>query len=1024
MMMRKNLLSLLFAVIIGMQAFAQDKTVSGKVTSADDGTPLPGVSVSVKGTSRGTTTDASGVYKISVSGNATLIFSFIGFTSQQVGVNNRTIIDLQLASDAQELSEAVVVGYGTQSRRTLTGSQASVKGSEIATMPTNSFDKALQGRAAGVQILGANGTPGGAAQVRVRGVGTIKGGTDPLYVVDGVQINSNSGSAAFTSSNPLNYLNPNDIESIEVLKDAASAAIYGAAAANGVVLITTKKGKSGATKVSFDYFTGMVEPTQYLDVLNTQEWIAVRNEALINQSPTTEPGAAMRTTLGAIRLDPALTTDQIAALPTYDWQKESYVSGRTNNYSISLNGGSEKSTFYLSGSYNGTDANVRNVDYKGGNINAKISNKVTSRLTVDNSINLSSFIQRGQFGGPGGGSFLGSPTFSAPLILPHNPFYKDDGTYYGTPADGGIAGILNQNVLMVSDLNKIESRVNQAIASTVLTYKIMKGLSFRPSASIDYRFIKGFNFQDPRTADAFNVRGRIQNQNTENINFILNAVVNYDKQISSVHNISALAGAEYRKDQSENVQQSAEGIPTPQFTVAGAAANPITTFASWSAFKKAGVFGRVSYDYAGKYLLGLTARYDGSSRFGANNLWGFFPGISAGWDLSQEAFLKNNAYVNQLKLRVSYGSLGADQIGNFDSRGLYGGGFNYGGVSGIAPTQLANPNLRWEQNITTNFAIDYGLFNNRVQGSLEYFIRTSKDLILDRPVTWLSGYSTISENVGELQNKGLEFDIKTVNIDKSANNRGFKWTTSFNFTQIDNKVTKLYDTLTTLPGRAVDGWIKIGYPVNSIYTAEYAGVNPATGRAMWYDNNGNIIYRLAGNPDSYSKIIGGQIPKYYGGLTNTFSFKGFDLEVFLNYEFGRTVFNNQSAFMAENGGRLFNTLRSIYENRWTTPGQITTVPRPFNGNAETLGSGITAGSRFYEDASFIRVKTLTFGYNFSRDLLKKVKIDRARLYVQGYNLYTWSKWTGFDSEFINLGSGNNGAIPQPRTITFGLQLGL
>lgn len=1020
--MKKNLLNLFWAVVFSVHVFAQDKTVSGKVTSSDDGTPLPGVSVSVKGTSKGTTTDAAGIYKISAAPNATLIFSFIGFTSQQVAVNNRTIIDLQLASDAQELSEAVVVGYGTQSRRTLTGSQVSVKGSDLATMPTNTFDKALQGRAAGVQVLGANGTPGGAAQVRVRGVGTIKGGTDPLYVVDGVQINSSSTSAAFTSTNPLNYLNPNDIESIEVLKDAASAAIYGAAAANGVVLITTKKGKSGATKINLDYYTGYVQPTKYLDVLNTQEFIKVRTEAQVNQG--TEAGAALKATLGGIRLDQNLTPEQIAALPTYDWQKEAYKSGKTSNYNISLSGGSEKATFYLSGTYSLSEANVRNVDYKGGNINAKVSNKISSRLSIDNSINLSSFIQRGQFGGPGGGSFLGSPTFSSPLILPNNPIFKDDGTYYGTPADGGIAGILNQNVLMVSDLNKIQSRTNQVIASTVLTYKIMKGLSFRPSASVDYRYIKGFNFQDPRTADAFNVKGRIQDQNAENINILFNGVLNYDTRISSVHNINALVGAEFRRDQFENTQQSAEGIPTPQFTVAAAAANPITTFASWTAYKKAGIFGRASYDYAGKYLLGLTARYDGSSRFGANNLWGFFPGISAGWDLSQEAFLRNNAYVNQLKLRASYGSLGSDQIGNFDSRGLFGGGFNYGGVSGIAPTQLSNPNLKWEKNITTNFALDYGLFNNRVQGSLEYFIRTSKDLILDKPVTWLSGYSTISENVGELQNKGLEFDIRTVNIDKSANNKGFKWTTSFNFTQIDNKVTKLYDTLTTLPGRAVDGWIKVGYPVNSIYTAEYAGVNPATGRAMWYDNNGNIIYRLAGNPDSYSKIIGSQIPKYYGGFTNSFSYKGFDLEVFFNYEFGRTVFNNQSAFMAENGGRLFNTSQYIFDNRWTTPGQITTVPRPFNGNTELLGSGITAGSRFYEDASFIRLKTATFGYNFPSAILKRVKIDRARLYVQGYNLKTWSKWTGFDSEFINLGSGNNGTIPQPRTVTFGLQLGL
>jgi TonB-dependent starch-binding outer membrane protein SusC len=821
----------------------------------------------------------------------------------------------------------------------------------------------------------------------------------------------------------LNFINPNDVESIEILKDAASAAIYGSAAANGVVLITTKKGKSGKTKVNFDYYTGIVEPTKYLDVLNTQEWIKVRTEALINQAPTTELAAALRTVLGSVRLDPNLTADQVAALPTYDWQREAYVAGKTNSYNISLNGGSEKTTFYLSGSYNTNDANVRNVDYRGGNISAKLSNKVSSRVSIDNSITLSSFVQRGQFGGPNGGSFLGSPTFAAPLILPMNPIFKEDGTYFGPQAEGGIAGILNQNVLMVSDLNKINARTNQVLTSSVLTYKILDGLTFRPSASLDYRYIVGTNFQDPRTPDAFNVKGRIANQNTENINYIFNGVLSYDRKIDTRHSLNTLIGGEYRNDQFQNYQQTAEGIPSPEFTVAAAAANPITTFGFRSGFKKAGIFGRVNYDFSDKYLFSVTARYDGSSRFGANNQWGFFPGVSAAWDISQENFLKTQTYISLLKLRASYGSLGADQIGNFDSRGLFGGGFNYGGVSGIAPTQLANPNLRWEQSVTTNFALDYGFLNNRVQGSAEYFIRTSKDLILDKPVSFTNGYSTISENVGEVKNKGFEFDIKTVNFNQGGNG-GFKWVSSFNFTQIDNKVTKLYDTLTTLPGRAINEWIKIGSPINSVYTAQYAGVNPATGRPMWYDAAGNIIYRLAGNPDSYSRIIGTQIPRYYGGFTNNLSMKGFDVEVFFNYEFGRTMLNNQSSFMAENGGRLFNSTQNIYEERWTTPGQITSVPRPINGNSEVLGSGVTAGSRFYEDASFIRLKTLTFGYSLPDAVIKRAHMSKARVYIQAYNLKTWSKWTGFDSEFISLGNGNNGAIPQPKTLTFGIQLGL
>ncbi|MDR6560809.1 MULTISPECIES: TonB-dependent receptor [unclassified Arcicella] len=1016
-MNKKLLLSFVFLLALVFRVAAQDRTVTGKVTSAEDGSALPGVSVGVKGSTRGTVSAADGSYKINVSGNATLTFTFVGFKKAEIPAGTKSIVNVSLSSDVSDLEEVVVVGYGTQSRRTLTGSQASVKGSDIASIPVQTFDRALQGRAAGVQISGSNGVPGGQVQVRIRGVGSIKGGTDPLYVVDGVQINTTS-SSVYASTNPLSYLNPNDIENIEILKDAASAAIYGAAAANGVVLVTTKKGKAGKTSITLDYNTGYVEPTKYLDVLNTQEWIKLRTEAIMNQTGSTE-ASARTSALTGVRLSGTLSDAEIAALPTYDWQKEAYQSGKTNNYNFSMNGGNDKTTFFLSGAYNQSDANVRNIDYKGGNFSAKINNKVSSHVSVDASINLSSFNQRGTFGGPNGGSFLGSPSFSSPLILPMNRIYNDDGSYFGTPADGGIAGVLNQNVLMVSDLNKINSRTNQLISSLGLTFKIIDGLTFRPYASLDYRTINGYNFQDPRTADAFNVKGRIASQQFELINFLTNATVMYDKVIKNDHKIGALVGVEYRQNTQENYQATAEGIPTPQFTTQSSAANPISVFSSWTGFKKAGVFTRLSYDYKNKYFLGLTARYDGSSRFGADNLYGFFPGVSAGWDISGEDFLKNNASVSQLKLRASYGTLGNDQIGNFDSRGLYGGGANYNGLSGISPSSLSNASLRWERNTTSNFALDYGFFNSRVQGSIEYFVRTSSDLLLDQPVPQTSGFSTISNNLGELQNKGLEFSIKTINVDRG----GFKWTTDFNITKINNKITKLYDTLTTLPGRAVDEQIKIGQPLNSIYVAQYAGVNPATGRAMWYDNAGNIIYRLAGSVDSYSKIIGSQIPNLYGGFTNDFSYKGFDLNILFTYEYGRTAFNNQSSFMFENGGRTFNTLRSVYESRWTTPGQITSTPRPINGNAETLGSGITAGSRVYEDASYIRLKTVSLGYNIPKTALSKFGLASARVYVQGYNLYTWTKWSGFDAEWTNLGSGNTGIVPQPRVVTAGVKLG-
>ncbi len=979
----------------------------------------------MKGTTRGTTTDANGQYRLSeVPTGATLVITSIGYQRQEVEAGTRTTLDVTLQSDFSQLNEVVVVGYGTQRRSSLTGSQAGVRGADIANIPVQTIDRALQGQVAGVQIVGANGAPGGQVQVRIRGVGSIKGGTDPLYVVDGVQLNTGSNSA-FASTNPLAFLNPNDIESIEILKDAAAAAIYGAAAANGVVLITTKRGKAGKTNVTLDTYTGYVEPIRYLDVLNTQEFIQVRTEAVRNQNPALTQAAALSSVLGAIRQPTDLTDAAIAALPTYDWQRESYKRGRNTFVSLALDGGNDKTTFRISGSFSKADANVRNINLVSGNLGARITTKVNNRLTIEEGINLSSFNQKGPFGGPTGGSFLGSPTFSSPLILPFNPIYKDNGDYFGYPNDNpaGLAGILNQNVILVSDLNKINSRTNQMVGNLSATYKITEGLSFRPYASLDYRTVKGVNFQDPRTADAFNVRGRVQNQEFERINFLTNATLNYDRSINETHNFNALLGAEYRSDVQTNVQLSAENVPTPDFSTAASAANPITTFGSVTGFRKAGIFGRVNYNFKEKFLVGLTARYDGSSRFGANNQFGFFPGLSLGYDVAKESFLKNAQAFSQLKLRASYGALGNDQIGNFDSRGLFDAGFNYNAISGIAPTQLSNPDLRWERNVTTNFGLDYGFFNGRIQGSVDYYIRTSKDLLLDQPVSWTNGYGLITRNVGEVQNKGIEFDITTTNL----NVGGFRWTTNFNVAYIQNKVTKLYDTLSVLPGRNLDEQIRIGYPINSVYVAQYAGVNPATGRAMWYDNADNILYRLTGNPDSYSRVIGAQIPKWTGGFRNTLSYKGLELVVLFTYEFGRTAFNNQTAFLSENGGRLFNGLRDTYTYRWTTPGQLTNVPRPISGNAETLGSGVTtsAGSRFYEDASYIRLKTATLAYNLPEGWVRRVKLSRVRVYAQAYNLFTWTKWTGFDPEFFSQnGNGNNGLVPQTRNITFGLTLGL
>ena len=1030
--MRRNLLnSLLLSLLFCLPLLAQDVSVSGRVTSSDDSSVLPGVSVQVKGTTRGTTTDASGDFKISVPANARLVFSYIGFNPQEVAVGNRSTVNVSLQSNAQDLGEVVVTGYGgTVNRREFTGASSKVAGATIQNLPVGSFDKALAGRAAGVQVTSANGTPGGAVQIRIRGVGSISAGSDPLYVVDGIQLN-NINNASVTSNNPLAFLNPSDIESIEILKDAAAASIYGSQAANGVVLVTTKRGKAGKTQVTLNYYKGIAEPLKQLDVLNSQEFIALRIQSRINGGQTAE--AARASVLGTIRQTGASDAD-IAALPTYDWQKEAFRRGTTDNYELSLNGGNEKTRFFVSGSYFKQSANVINVDFVRGTFNTTLSHTINPKLTIEQTLKLSTNTQRGQQGSPNGGSFLGSSAFSSSLFLPTVPIYNPDGTFYGTPDQGGTPGILNQNIIQVSSLNDIKATTNQINGGLTLNYKVLPELTIRPFVSIDYRSIKSRYFTDPRTADAYVVRGRLFDLYNQNINFLTNVTANYTKTFATKHDVSALLGAEYRSDINEQNFSTTTNVPTPDFRYGSAGALPTSIGGGWTGYHKASVFGNLKYNYNRKYDLSLIARLDGSSRFGANNRYGFFPSASAAWLVSEESFLKGNRYLSELKVRASYGTTGNDQLGsafgsnNFPSLGLYSAGFDYNGAAGFAPSQLANPDLKWETNTTANLGLDFGFFGNRLTGSVDVFQRTSKDLLLSVNLPSTSGYTTISRNAGSVENKGLEIELNSINLQSGP----FKWKSSFNITFIRNKVTKLYDGIAPLQNP--DSAITVGYtdyygvgrtailgqPLQVQYTTQYAGVNPANGRPMFYDYAGNITYSPQ-NPRDL-KFLGSELPKFYGGFSNSFSYGGLTLDVFFQYDYGRRSLNSQTSFLSELSGRDFNTLRSVYDRRWQKPGDITDVPRTINGNIETRGISSLSGSRTLEDASYLRLKQVTLGYDVPAAFSSRVRVSKARIYVQAANLLTWTKWTSYDPEFLNLGAGSSGVIPNSKTYTAGVNL--
>jgi TonB-linked SusC/RagA family outer membrane protein len=1013
--MRKILLLGLTLFLVNAMAFAQGRVITGTVTSTEDGLGVPGATVLVKGTTIGTATDIDGKYTINVpAGSNVLVFTFVGLTSQEVNIGNRSMINVALESDVTALSEVIVTGYGTQPKREVTGAVSSVKGDAIQNLPLQSFDRALQGRASGVQVRSSNGLPGGAVNIRIRGVGSINAGNEPLFIVDGVQLN-NQSNASFTQSNPLAFLNPNDIESMEILKDAASAAIYGSQAANGVVIITTKKGKQGKAKFEFNAFSGETQPMKFLDVLGGAEWYGMRRDAFIN-SGVANPEANALNNMGRLPSNwttltrPALDALGLA-LPTYDWQREVMGAGKLNNYEMSVSGGDEKTTFFLSGSYNYQQASFKPVDFERGTVRIALTHQATKRLSIETNMNLSTFQQNVPFAVEG--SFLGSPAFSSSAVLPHNAIYNEDGTF-----NTAIRGVLGQNVVLVNTYNSGLQRTNTAVGNLITNYKIAKNLTFRSLFGLDYRLLQGDNYRDPRTPDGAGVRGRSSVQSDWRTRFITTQTLNWNKTFNGVHNVSALAGVEYLSETREGISGSGIGFPTFQFRTIQSAATPENISGFWTGYRRASAFSSVNYDYKKKYLLTVTARYDGSSRFGTENRYGLFPSVRVGWSMVEEEFLKNSSTISEMKFRASYGLTGNDQIGNFDARGLYGGGGNYSGSAGIVPSSLANLGLSWETNNTLNLGFDFGFFENRVTGSIDAFDRRTKDLLLSQPILWTNGFGGISNNVGELQNRGLEFELSTVNIDKG----GFRWNTSFNITKIDNQILSLYSGLEFLPANP---GIAVGQPVGrsgegSVFAVEYAGVNPATGRPMWYDINGNITYLPLAADRQYQ---GSSLGTVFGGLNNTFTYKGFELTTFFTYEYGGIGGDGQYGFLRENGTRLtLNALREVNDRSWKTPGQITDIPRNVttNGGNEIRGASRNSGTAALLKYDFIRLSQLTIGYTFKPTLVSRIGLSRARIYMQGVNLWTYTDYPGYDPEFTGAGTGQ---VPLTKSYTLGVQIG-
>lgn len=998
----------------------QNNEVPGTVVDRTTKLPLIGASVKIKGTNLGTTTDQQGKFLLkNVKPEDVIQVFFIGYKQQELMLGNATRLDIALEEDMANLDAIVVTGYTVQKKREITGSISSVKASDIAGAMSTSIDGAMQGRMAGVNIQSRVGIPGAAIKVEIRGQGSISAGTEPLYIVDGLIVNTENSSST-VSSNPLANINPEDIQSIEVLKDAAAASVYGAQAANGVVLITTKKGKQGKPSVELSYRGGGVKPINLLDMMNSQQYLNARYEAIKNYNPTFTDAQVWNQVLTQSQLPTTYTAQDIAALQTYDWQRAAYTDGKTGKYDLAISGGTEKSNYRFSGSWEDTEGSIIGSDFSRGTVNLNYANKLTSRIEVLSSINLSAIKQHGPLGSAGTTTQFSAPSYANPMILPFLPIYNEDGSY--NMSYTGFPGTFTRNTLHSTELNESLEKNNSLFGNLQVKYRILDHLSLKGLVGLDYRDISARQYYDPRSIDGYQRKGILTEYQFKPITFTTSYVLQFDPQLKGKHHLNTLLGVEYRSFENQSSNVTGEGFPNHLFQQMASAATITSASSSWTGFKRLGSFFQANYNYDSKYMASGIIRYDGSSRFGSGTKFGWFPAISLGWDISREDFIANKSLINQLKLRIGYGETGNDQIGNFDSRSLYGGGVSYNGQAGIRANTLGNSKLRWERNVTLNLGLDYTLFRNKVFGAVEAYSRKSTDLLLSKPVAWAGGYNDIYQNLGEVVNQGLEFEVGSNWI----SSKNFKWTSTFNISFQRNEVKKLYDHLTELPG---DNTVRVGYSLRTFVLPQYAGVNAATGRAVWYDKTGNYTYNPGAMQTSDYAPYGfpNELPDFFGGLNNTFDYKGFSLGVFFQYDYGRTVYDNMGRTMSRKGDSQINSMLLYYNNRWTHEGQITSVPRPIDNAAERNSArGDLASTRYLQDGSYIRLKNINLAYTVPQKWSSKLKVRSAKLFVQGNNLYTWTKFTGYDPEFYVVGSNTNsntGVIPVTKSYYFGVQLG-
>lgn len=996
---------------------ANEQTVTGKVVD-ENGEALPGVTVLVKGSSKGTNTDSKGVYKIAVSENAVLVFSFVGFVKQEVEVSNKSVVNVTLVSDTKALEEVIVIGYGTVKKSDLTGSVASIGNKDIKAMPVASVDQALQARATGINVVQASGAPGGGSTVRIRGSNSINSGSEPLYVIDGFPVYPSN--SAFSSggdrqpSNIMATINPGDIESVEILKDASATSIYGSRGANGVVLITTKRGKSGGTKIEYDGSQSIQNIAKNVDVLNASDYARYQNLRALSRNQSI----------------PYPNPEQFGQ--GINWMDQISRQGNISSHQLTFSGGNDKTQFALMTGYFKNNGIIKNTDFDRVNVRLNLDSKfLNDKLRSGSSLFFSRSTTNSiptDRGGPGGA------IITALGQSPLKGVYNSSGGYQLDSYDGRF------DVNPLAEVQEIidNDKTNRFLGTTYLQYEILKGLSVKSSFGVDLLNANRFTFYNRQTR--LGRQNDVERTNADRTvtNFLNENTLFYTGKIGQDHKFDALIGYTYQNDDNRFVSVTSRGFLVDDPNVANLQNGlkpqiPTSSRAQWILES---YLARLNYNYLGKYLMTVTYRRDGSSKFGVNNKWANFPSVALGWRMKEEAFMKDLNALSEAKFRVSYGITGNSEIpvyrslAGFDVTNYI---LNGALVSGLSENRVANPDLKWETTKQFNVGFDLGFFNNRLNITTDYFYNTTQDLLLNVALPTSTGFRSAFQNSGSLQNTGFEFAANWVTIDS----KDLKLTLNGNISFLKNKITSIGSSAPFYADSpsghlgVFGSRVEVGYPIGTWFGYKYAGLwqsqdeiskNPhrpddKPGYPRYTDVNGDGQIDLAD-----VTFLGTPNPDFIWGFNASLTYKKFDINLFFRGSQGNKVRNLQQAEMADGVGN-YNQLGNILKDSWSPTN--TGGTRPVIDATREFANYFRRSDYFIEDGSFIRLQNVAIGYR-----LPSTKFLRsARVYVSGQNVFLITKYTGFDPE-VNNGGQNNlnrgddyDAYPRPRTFTVGVQLG-